>query len=146
MLSESSEATEEVGRKIGKSLKGGEVIELISDLGGGKTTLVRGIAAGAGSKDKVSSPTFTLSKVYSAGSFQIIHYDFYRLQDPGLMEYELAEALSDKHAVLIVEWANIVQDVLPKERLIIRISAKGEFVRQLDFEATEHTKYLLEIQ
>ncbi len=146
MLSESSEATEEIGRKIGISLKGGEVIELISDLGGGKTTLVRGIAAGAGSKDKVSSPTFTLSKVYGAKTFQIIHYDFYRLQDPGLMEYELAEALSDTHAVLIVEWANIVQDVLPKERLIIRISAKGEFVRQLDFEATEHTKYLLEIQ
>ena len=146
MLSESSEVTEEIGRKIGKSLRGGEVIELISDLGGGKTTLVRGIAAGAGSRDKVSSPTFTLSKVYSAKTFQIIHYDFYRLQDPGLMEFELAEALSDKQAVLIVEWANIVQDVLPKDRLIIRISAKGEFVRRLDFEATEHSKYLLEIQ
>ena len=108
MLSESSEATEEIGRKIGMSLKGGEVVELISDLGGGKTTLVRGIAAGAGSRDKVSSPTFTLSKVYSANTFQIIHYDFYRLQDPGLMEFELAEALVDKQEVLIVEWANIV--------------------------------------
>lgn len=145
MLSESSEATEEIGRKIGMSLKGGEVIELISDLGGGKTTLVRGIAAGAGSRDKISSPTFTLSKEYNASNFKIIHYDFYRLQDSGLMQYELAEALSDRNAVLVVEWANIIKDVLPEDRLIIRISAKDESVRQLDFEATEHNRYLVEI-
>ena len=145
MHSESSEATEEIGRRIGMSLKGGEVIELISDLGGGKTTLVRGIAAGAGSKDSVSSPTFTINKVYKTRKFQIYHYDFYRLQDPGLMEYELAEALSEQNSVVIVEWADIVADVLPKERLIIRISAKDESVRQFDFEATEDSKYMIDI-
>src|SRR5690606_33786002 len=58
--STSSEATERLGERLGKALKGGEVIELASDLGGGKTTLVRGLARGAKSSDKVASPTFTI--------------------------------------------------------------------------------------
>lgn len=145
LQSESSEATEEIGRKIGKLLKGGEIIELISDLGGGKTTFVRGLATGAGSKDKVSSPTFTLSKEYDTNKFKIIHYDFYRLQDPGLMHYEIAEVLSDPSSVLVVEWADIINDVLPEERMKIRITAQGESVRQLDIAVTKHNKYLLEV-
>lgn len=65
IVSTSSDATEKLGEQVGKRLKGGEVIELISDLGGGKTTFIRGLARGMGSTDHVSSPTFTISKFYS---------------------------------------------------------------------------------
>lgn len=118
--STNSEDTEILGELLGKSLQGGEVIELRSDLGGGKTTFVRGLARGAGSKDAVSSPTFTLSKIYSAKELKIYHYDFYRLHNPGILADQLTEALDDKTAIVVVEWAGVVENVLPEDRLFIK--------------------------
>lgn len=106
---------------LGRSLRGGEIIELRSDLGGGKTTFVRGLVRGAGSKGHVSSPTFTLNRVYQTKDFAIYHYDFYRLDDPGILADQLAESVSDDKAVSIIEWADIVKDVLPNERLTIKL-------------------------
>ena len=116
--STSSADTEKLGELLGSHLTGGEVIELRSDLGGGKTTFVRGLARGAGSKDRVSSPTFTLSRIYNAKKFQIHHFDFYRLNDPGILADQLAEALSQNN-VVIVEWADIVKKVLSDQRISI---------------------------
>lgn len=144
MRSESSEATEEIGRRIGTNLKGGEIIELISDLGGGKTTLVRGIAEGLGSQDKVSSPTFTISKEYSAKNNHIVHYDFYRLSDPGIMSHELAESLHDPSSIVIIEWADIVKDILPENRLTITIYAVSEHERTLRFKVSHSLDYVLD--
>lgn len=107
---------------MGKNLKGGEVIELRSDLGGGKTTFVRGLAAGAGSKANVTSPTFTLSRIYPARDFDINHFDFYRLDDPGILSDQLAEEVGDKKAVVVVEWADIVNEVLPKGHISVEFS------------------------
>ena len=95
--SDSAEATELLGERLGKSLRGGEVIELVSDLGGGKTTFVRGLARGAGSHDKVASPTFTISKTYVTDGYEIHHFDFYRLNDAGIVADELAEVVGDPH-------------------------------------------------
>src|SRR6185312_5854101 len=81
----SSDNTSDVAMKIGRKLQGGEVIELISDLGGGKTTFVRGLAKGMGSQDTVRSPSFTLSNEYRSGKLTLYHFDFYRLEDPGIM-------------------------------------------------------------
>ncbi len=103
----------------------------MSDLGGGKTTLVRGIARGFGSADKVASPTFTVSKEYVSGNKRIVHYDFYRLHDPGILEFELAESLNDPDTITIIEWADIVQDVLPADRLTLHITSTGEMTRAL---------------
>lgn len=105
---------------LGKRLRGGEVIELRSDLGGGKTTFVRGLVRGIGSKDIVSSPTFTLSKIYKLKDLIIYHYDLYRLDDPGILANQLAEALDDEKAVTVIEWGEVVEDVLPKDRFIIK--------------------------
>jgi tRNA threonylcarbamoyladenosine biosynthesis protein TsaE len=128
---------------LGAQLKGGEVIELVSDLGGGKTTLVRGIAKGFGSSDKVASPTFTVNKEYSSGNKRIVHYDFYRLHDPGLLQFELAEALSDSLTVTIIEWADIVHDVLPQDRLTIQITNTGDTARTLTISGPESVGYLV---
>jgi tRNA threonylcarbamoyladenosine biosynthesis protein TsaE len=103
---------------LGSRLKGGEIIELRSDLGGGKTTFVQGLAKGAGSQDRVSSPTFTLSRIYKTKNFDIHHFDFYRLNDPGILAEQLAEVLAEPN-VVVVEWADIVNDVLPDNKISI---------------------------
>jgi tRNA threonylcarbamoyladenosine biosynthesis protein TsaE len=116
--STSSEDTERLGELLGSQLSGGEVIELRSDLGGGKTTFVRGLARAAGSQNRVSSPTFTLSRIYKAKKFDVHHFDFYRLNNPGLLKDQLSESLESNN-VVVVEWGDIVKDVLPADRLSI---------------------------
>jgi tRNA threonylcarbamoyladenosine biosynthesis protein TsaE len=143
-ISGDSETTERLAEKIGKQLHGGEVVELVSDLGGGKTTFVRGLARGANSKDKVASPTFTISKVYIADKFEIHHFDFYRLPEAGIVADELAEVVGDPKMVAVVEWGDVVQHVLPDERLTIRIKQTPEGSRKLIFTAPEPLSYLLE--
>jgi len=142
--STSSEATELLGEKLGASLKGGEVIELVSDLGGGKTTLVRGLARGAGSNDKVASPTFTVSKVYDCPHFQIHHFDFYRLPNVGIVGEELAEVAGDEHIVTVVEWGNAVAHVLPANRLTLIIAQTSEGSRTISLHAPKDLAYLIE--
>ncbi len=136
--------SERIASMIGRKLRGGEVIELISDLGGGKTTFVRGLNKGFGSQDKVSSPSFTISKVYKKKSFSLYHYDFYRLNEVGLMKYELAEILSDPKNILVVEWPEIIKDILPKQRLSINIKVLSSESRLFIISSTEHLNYLIE--
>lgn len=144
LTTNSAEETEALAEKIGHHLKGGEVIELTSDLGGGKTTFVRGVAKGFGSDDRVASPTFTISKVYKSGKKEMHHFDFYRLPEAGLMSHELEELVGDPQIVIVVEWAEVVQDVLPVNRLSVRIQRKGEEERSIQLVASEKTEYLLE--
>ena len=129
--------------QIGANLRGGEVIELISDLGGGKTAFVRGLAAGLGSTDRVSSPSFTLTNQYQAGDKIMHHFDFYRLNEPGILRAELAEILQDDHNIVAIEWAAVVADVLPIERLSLAIRTTGETSRELSFRYPKSLNYLL---
>ena len=128
---------------IGSRLRGHEVIELVSDLGGGKTAFVRGLAKGAGSLDRVSSPSFTLTNVYRAGALTLHHFDFYRLPEPGILRQELAEVIDDPANVVIIEWAAIVEDVLPPKRLTISIKTTGETSRDYRLHCPEELSYLL---
>ncbi len=142
--STSSEQTEQLAEKIGRNLLGGETIELVSDLGGGKTTFTRGLARGAGSTDRVRSPTFTLSSEYKASKFIIAHFDFYRLGEAGIVADELAEVIGDSNYVVVVEWGDIVHDVLPVNRLTVRFEQTGEDKRMLNFEYPQTLTHLLE--
>lgn len=137
----SSDDTEKLGRELGSRLRGGEVFELASDLGGGKTTFVRGLVAGTGSDEAVASPSFTLSRIYICPKFTVHHFDFYRLPDPGLMSYELAEAL-DGHDVVVVEWADMVGDVLSADRIKVHIKNIGDTSRELSFRYPSSFSYL----
>ena len=129
--------------KIGSRLRGGETIELVSDLGGGKTAFVCGLAKGMGSDDMVRSPSFTLSNQYRARALTLYHFDFYRLDEPGIMRRELAEILEDPKAVVAVEWANAVTDVLPADRLTVRIKAISDTGRQLRLSYPKKLSYLI---
>lgn len=133
MVDISSEAgMRQFGERLGGLLVGGEVIELVGDVGAGKTTLVRGLALGMGVDETVQSPSFTISRVYSAvDNRQLVHYDFYRLQDSGIMSAELAEAVSDDRNVVVVEWAGAVEHILPEDRLTIAIESPDESTRRL---------------
>ncbi len=140
----SAEQTEQIAEQIGKRLRGGEVIELISDLGGGKTTFVRGLARGIGSPDHVSSPTFKISNVYKADRLELDHFDFYRLNEAGVVADELAEIIGQPNVVAVIEWGEIVHDILPEERITITFKLGGETARKLTISSPDKISYLLE--
>jgi tRNA threonylcarbamoyladenosine biosynthesis protein TsaE len=120
------------------------VIELRSDLGGGKTTLVRGVARGARSQDAVGSPSFTISREYACPEFVIHHYDFYRLAEPGIMADELYDVMSNDQAVVIVEWPDVAEQVLPADRVLLQIAVSGDNSRDITITLPESRQYLRE--
>jgi len=130
--------TRALGEKLGGLLEGGEVIELIGDVGAGKTTFVKGLALGLGIEEDVQSPSFTISRVYDArDDLLLAHYDFYRLNDAGIMADELTETTQDPATVTVIEWADIVEGVLPAGRLRIVFSSPTETSRSLALEGSE---------
>ena len=143
--STSSEDTSRIGEKLGAKCKGGEIFLLSSDLGGGKTTLSKGIAKGLGSQDVVSSPTFTVSNVYDAkNDIKVYHFDFYRLQEGGVVEQELRELTEDPKVVILIEWGDIIDESLPADMIRISIDrvSSGEDNRQVIVDIPDKYKYL----
>lgn len=142
--------TERLGELLGAKLKGGEVIELCADLGGGKTTFVKGLARGLGSNDTAASPTFTLKKIYKGrGGVQVHHFDFYRLSEPGVVSDQLEESLNDAGVVTVVEWSDSVKEVLPENRLCIEFQpvATDPDERIIHIHYSEpHTRLIKEIE
>lgn len=114
-----------VGEKLAQVLRGGEIIELSGDLGSGKTTFVKGLAKGLGSEDKVTSPSFALKNVYE-GRLELCHFDLYRLEEPGLINYEIKDSLKDD-SIVAIEWAGKSSDILPSGRISVEFSSgKGQ--------------------
>lgn len=94
--------------------------------------------------DDVASPTFTISRVYLAKDFAIHHFDFYRLGEPGIIAHELQEIIDDSAVVIVVEWGDIVTDVLPSEHVIIELSQIGELEREIVVRIPGRYGYLAE--
>ncbi len=124
---ESEAEMKKFGARLGALLNGGEIIELVGDVGAGKTTLAKGIAKGLGVDEEVQSPSFTISRVYTTASdVQLVHYDFYRLNEAGIMMSELHETLQDPRVVTLIEWAEIVSGILPEDKVTIQIASPTE--------------------
>lgn len=120
------------GERFATSLRGGDVVELIGDVGAGKTTLTKGIAKGLGVDEDVQSPSFTISRVYElSDNRKLAHYDFYRLNDAGLMLDELSETMANPEVITVIEWADVVSGVLPENRVSINLSSPSENIRTL---------------
>jgi tRNA threonylcarbamoyladenosine biosynthesis protein TsaE len=142
----SSDDTIAIGERFGTRCKGGEVFVLSSDLGGGKTTFTKGLARGLGCKDTISSPTFTVSRSYVCErSLELHHFDFYRLNDPGVVAYELSEVVNEPHYVTVIEWGDIVDNVLPEERILVTIELlpQSEEARRITVDYPETRTYLI---
>lgn len=105
-------------KKLGlKSQESAQILELVGDVGTGKTTFTRGLAQGLGLKSPVTSPSFTISRTYALPDGRsLVHYDFYRLPDPGLMADDLAETLNSPQNIVVIEWGGSVRDLLPASR------------------------------
>lgn len=145
MIIHTAEQMENLGQQIGRRLRGGETIELIGDVGAGKTTLTRGLAKGLGIDDNITSPTFTISCNYDGrDGLSLCHYDFYRLTDVDIVAMELAETIHDSHCVNVVEWGDDVRDVLPADHVTIRINYLPGQGRQVDIQCPKSRTYLLD--
>ena len=131
----SAEQTRAFGEALGSLLSGGEVLELVGDVGAGKTTFTKGLAIGLGIDEEVQSPSFTISRVYDArDGLALAHYDFYRLNDAGILRDELREVMDDTTVITVIEWADIVEGVLPENRIRITFSAPAEDERVLQID------------
>jgi len=136
---------ETLGLALGRALRGGECIELIGDVGTGKTTLTKHIARGLEIDEDVQSPSFTISRTYPAHEgLELHHYDFYRLDDAGIMKHELAESIHQPNAITVVEWGGSVSDVLPESRVSIRLNHDDETTREFDISIPDTYSYLKE--
>ena len=113
------------------------VLELVGDVGAGKTTFTRGLARGLNIKEQITSPSFTLSKRYNFSrhgeSATLVHYDFYRLSDPGIMQQDLTESIADKKAIVVVEWADSVKELLPKKHLKLTFALNDDGSRTVEW-------------
>lgn len=123
------------GEAFGKKLLADDnsaVIELIGDVGVGKTTFTRGLAKGLGIKEPVTSPSFTISKSYACKNNKTLtHYDFYRLNDPGIMSEDLEESITNPNNITVVEWGESVSNILPKNHTIINIIYNDDNSREV---------------
>jgi tRNA threonylcarbamoyladenosine biosynthesis protein TsaE len=131
IISRSPEQTRRAGLRLGSLLHTGDLLCLMGDLGAGKTTLVQGIAAGWGSSDPVSSPTFVLANVYRKPDHTRLHHlDAYRLSGPAEAEDLDLDAMLSA-GPLVVEWADRILPALPPEFLRIQLTYVNDTQRDL---------------
>ena len=130
IISNSSARTEELGADFAKRLKGGDVVALFGGLGAGKTTFVRGIAAGLGNAHPVSSPTFSIAHEYG-GDPPLVHFDMYRisgwddLYSTGFFDY------LDSGAIIVTEWSENVEEALPDGYYYVRLKRIDDNSRKI---------------
>ena len=131
----SAQETYEVGRRLGEAARAGEVYALLGDLGVGKTVFTQGFAAGLGIAEPVNSPTFTILQIYEQGRLPLYHFDVYRIGDPEEMEEIGFDEYVEAGGVCLIEWANLIAEILPDNTRAIRISK--ELARGLDYRRIE---------
>jgi len=145
MITKSPEETIEAGRKYAGNLKGGEVIGLIGELGGGKTVFVKGLAEGLGIKDLITSPTFVLLKEYKLSPRHLhlegvktevlgfmVHVDAYRVESfKDIKSIGIEDYLGRDNTIVIVEWAEKIRKTLPKNTIYIKFNHINENVREI---------------
>lgn len=117
----SAEETFALGKKIGESAKAGQVYALNGDLGVGKTVFTQGVAAGLGITEPVNSPTFTILQIYEEGRLPFYHFDVYRIGDVEEMEEIGYEDCFYGEGVCLVEWADLIEEILPENYIRITI-------------------------
>jgi tRNA threonylcarbamoyladenosine biosynthesis protein TsaE len=135
-----AEETFALGKKIGELAKPGMVISLIGDLGVGKTVFTQGLAKGLGIEEPINSPTFTIVQVYEEGRLPLYHFDVYRIGDVEEMDEIGYEDYFYGEGVCLIEWANLIEEILPENMIHITIEKdleKGFDYRKIVIEGME---------
>lgn len=115
------EETFEVGRKIGRQAKPGQIYTLVGDLGVGKTVFTQGVAVGLEITEPVNSPTFTIIQEYETGKLPFYHFDVYRIGDIEEMEEIGYDDYFFGQGICLIEWANLIEEILPDHIIEIKI-------------------------
>ena len=126
IISESPEDTFTLGKQIGENVAPGSVLTLVGDLGVGKTVFTQGLAEGLGILDAVNSPTFTIVQIYEEGRIPLYHFDVYRIGDISEMDEIGYEDYFYGDGVCLIEWANLIEELLPEQYVEIRIEKNLE--------------------
>ncbi len=133
----SADETFAIGKELGQNATPGSVYALIGDLGVGKTVFTQGVAAGLEIREHINSPTFTIVQVYEEGRLPFYHFDVYRIGDPEEMEEIGYEDYFYGEGVCFVEWANLIEELMPENTVTITIEknpAKGFDYRRITIE------------
>lgn len=136
----SPEETEAIGQKLAEHAAPGDVYTLVGDLGTGKTVFTKGIAKGLGITEPVSSPTFTIVQIYESGRMPFYHFDVYRISDIDEMDEIGYEDCFYGQGLTMIEWADLIREILPAKRKDIRIEKdleKGFDYRKITITETE---------
>ena len=136
----SAEETYALGKKLGSEAKPGDVLTLIGDLGVGKTVFTQGFADGLGITEPISSPTFTIVQVYEEGRLPFYHFDVYRIGDIEEMDEIGYEDYFYGNGVCLIEWADLIRELLPEETGRITIEKdleKGFDYRKIQIDGIE---------
>ena len=127
----SEQETFELGKEIGESAQSGDVFTLEGDLGVGKTIFTKGLAYGLGVREDVVSPTFTIVQEYEDGRLPFYHFDVYQIGDVGEMDEIGYEDYIHGEGVCLIEWANLIEEILPETR--IRIVIEKDLEKGFDY-------------
>ena len=139
----SAQETFEFGKKMGENAKAGQVYSLIGDLGVGKTVFTQGVAEGLGITEPVNSPTFTILQIYEEGRLPFYHFDVYRIGDVEEMEEIGYEDCFYGDGVCLVEWADLIEEILPETYTRITVEKnleKGFDYRTIKVESVKREK------
>jgi tRNA threonylcarbamoyladenosine biosynthesis protein TsaE len=135
--SQSSEQSLALGSRLGHILQLGDVVEFVGDLGGGKTTLIKGIAQGLGIEQTVTSPTYNIQRSYklpNGGTLE--HYDLYRLGDDEILLQEMREIIETGDAIICVEWADHFRESLQADRFVVEVHYLNGDNRRIELRGT----------
>lgn len=124
-----------IGEQLGQEAEPGQVYTLIGDLGVGKTVLTQGVAAGLQITGPVNSPTFTIVQIYEEGRLPFYHFDVYRIGDPEEMEEIGYEDYFYGEGVCLIEWANLIEELLPEH--YFEITMKKDLEKGFDYRKIE---------
>ncbi len=127
----SPEETFAAGKRLGEQAAAGDVFALLGDLGVGKTVFTQGFADGLGIEGPVNSPTFTILQIYEEGRLPLYHFDVYRIGDPEEMDEIGFEEYTQGDGVCLIEWANLIREILPTETRTITIAK--DLTKGLDY-------------
>lgn len=136
----SAKETFALGKRIGQLAIPGQVFTLVGDLGVGKTVFTQGVADGLGITEPISSPTFTIIQVYEEGRMPFYHFDVYRIGDIEEMEEIGYDDYFFGEGICLIEWANLIEEILPKQIVAITIEKdldKGFDYRKITVEGME---------